>query len=97
MSCVCPQQANTARIRKDIGYISLLYSTDITEYNLDLHGGLLELGLLNLGDLGGGLGAEGATAPVLPDLLSPLVVVGLHGLDQLVQRGAVIGLDLETE
>ena len=79
---------------KVIGYNSLLYSTDITEYNLDLHGGLLDLCLLNLGNLGSGLGAQRATAPVLPDLIEPLVVVGLDSLDQLVQGAAVVGLNL---
>ena len=71
-----------------------MYSTDIMEYNLDLHGGLLDLSLLNLGNLGSGLGAKRATAPVLPDLIEPLIVVGLDSLDQLVQGGAVVGLDL---
>ena len=67
----------------------------MTEYKLDLHGGLLDLCLLNLGDLSSGLGAQRATAPVLPDLIESLVVVGLDSLNKLVQGAAVIGLDLQ--
>ena len=77
---------------------SLLYSWyDKGIQYLSLHGGLLGPGLLQLGDLGGALGAQGATAPVLPDLLEPVVVVGLNGLDQLGQGASVIGVDLATE
>ena len=61
----------------------------------DLLGELLGLGLLDLGHLGGGLVAEAAAAPVLPDLLAPLVEVGLHRLDKLVQRAAIVRLHLE--
>ena len=34
---------------------------------------------------------------MLPDLLEPVVVVGLDGLDQLGQGASVIGVDLATE
>ncbi len=44
----------------------------------DLLSELLSLGLLDLGHLGGGLVAEAAAAPVLPDLLASLVEVRLH-------------------
>ena len=64
---------------------------------LDLHGELLSLGLLDLGDLGGGLVAQRAASPVLLDLLATLVVVSLDGLDQLVQRGPVVRLDLQEK
>ena len=40
--------------------------------------------------LGSGLVAEATTSPVPLDLLSTLVVVGLHRLDQLGQRGPVV-------
>ena len=40
--------------------------------------------------LGSGLVAEATTSPVPLDLLSPLVVVGLHRLNQLGQRGPVV-------
>ena len=69
----------------------------LIEYNLDLHGGLLDLSLLKLGDLSSGLGAQRATAPVLSDLIEPLVVVGLDSLDQLVQGAAVIRLNLQKD
>ena len=42
--------------------------------------------------LGSGLVAEATTSPVPLDLLSTLVVVGLHRLDQLGQRGPVVGV-----
>ena len=77
---------------------SLLYSWyDNGIQHLSLHGCLLGPGLLQLGDLGSALGAQGATAPVLPDLLEPVVVVGLDGLDQLGQGASVIGVNLTTE
>ena len=65
------------------------------ETNLNLHGGFPHLGLLDLSDLGRGLGSHAATAPVLPDLVEPLVVVGLDGLNQLGQGAAVARLNLE--
>ena len=46
----------------------------------------LSLSLLYINNLG---------TPVTLDLVSSVVVVILHGLNQLVQGGAVIGLDLE--
>ena len=46
----------------------------------------LSLSLLYINNLG---------TPVTLDLVSSVVVVSLHGLNQLVQGGAVIGLDLE--
>merc|ERR1719290_741441 len=51
---------------------------------------LLGLDLLNLGHLGSGLVAEATTSPVPLDLLSTLVVVGLHRLNQLGERGPVV-------
>ena len=62
--------------------------------HLSLHGSFLSPGLLQLGDLGSALGAKRTTAPVLSDLLEPVVVVGLDSLDQLVQGAAVVGLNL---
>ena len=46
----------------------------------------LSLSLLYINNLG---------TPVTLDLVSSVVVVSLHRLNQLVQGGAVIGLDLE--
>jgi hypothetical protein len=57
----------------------------------------LGLGLLKLGDLGQGLVAQAGASPVLADLFGPLVEVGLHGLDQLVQGTLILGLDLEKQ
>ena len=34
---------------------------------------------------------------MLADFVSPFVEVGLHGLDQLVQRALILGLDLREE
>ena len=44
--------------------------------------------------LGGALVAQAAAPPVPLDLLATLVVVSLHGLDQLAQGVAVVRLDL---
>ena len=44
--------------------------------------------------LSSGLVAQAAATPVPLDLLATLVVVGLDGLDQLGQRGPVVGLDV---
>ena len=38
---------------------------------------------------------EGKSGEVTLDLVSSVVVVSLHELNQLVQGGAIIGLDLE--
>ena len=59
-----------------------------------LAGQFLGLSLLELSNPGKGLAAERGASPVLADLVSPFVEVGLHGLDQLVQRALVLGLDL---
>ena len=73
-----------------------LYCTQTTEYmQLNLHVSFLHLGLLNLGDASSRLGAHAATAPVLPDLIEPLVVVGLHSLHQLGEGAAVARLNLD--
>ncbi len=74
---------------------SLLSDRTSSDKSLHLLRELLGLGLLQLGDPGGGLVAERGAAPVLLDLVGALVEVGLHGLDQLVQRAAVRGLDLK--
>ena len=44
--------------------------------------------------LGSGLVAQAAATPVPLDLLTALIVVGLDGLNQLGQRGSVVGLDV---
>ena len=59
----------------------LLYPNKIEYNELDLHGGFLHLGLLDLGDASGRLGAHAATTPVLPDLVEPVIVVGLDGFN----------------
>ncbi len=69
--------------------------SQLTDTSTDLLSELLGLGLLYLGHLGGGLVPEAAATPVLADLLAPLVKVSLHRLDKLVQRAAVIRLNLE--
>jgi len=51
------------------------------------------LGLLDLGELGSRLVAQASAAPVLPDLVGTLVVVGGHGLGQLVQGATVSRLN----
>ena len=62
---------------------------------LNLHGGFLVLGLLDLSNLGSRLGAHAATAPVLSDLVEPVVVVGLDGLNQLGEGAAVARFNLD--
>ena len=59
-----------------------------------LKGQLLGLSLLQLGDPGKGLVAKAGSTPVLADFVSPLVEVGLNGLDQLVERTLILGFDL---
>jgi len=61
---------------------------------LDLLCQLDGLQFLDLGNFCGGLGSQAATAPVLSDLLSSLVVVGLNGLNNLVEGASVTGLNL---
>jgi len=51
------------------------------------------LGLLDLGELSRRLVAQASAAPVLPDLVGTLVVVGGHGLGQLVQGATVSRLN----
>ena len=58
-------------------------------------GGFLVLSLLDLGQLGRGFVSKRRTSPVLLNLVSTLVEVGLHGLDDLVQSGTVGRLDLK--
>ena len=55
----------------------------------------LGLCLFKLGDLGQGLVAQTGASPVLPDLLRPLIEVGLDGLNKLVQGTLVLGLYLK--
>ena len=55
-----------------------------------LGGEFLGLGLLDLGDLRSRLVAQRGATPVLLDLISPLVVVDLDGLNQLVQLTVVL-------
>lgn len=57
-------------------------------------GELLEADALEFG--GGGLGTLGhdLTTPVAADLIGTLVVVGVDGLNQLAQGGAVLGVDV---
>ena len=55
----------------------------------------LSLGLLDLGDLCRRLVAQRGATPVLLDLFSTLVEVGLHSLDELVQGAAVTRFDLK--
>jgi hypothetical protein len=62
-----------------------------------LAGQFLGLSLLELCNPGKGLAAERGASPVLADFVSPFVEVGLHGLDQLVQRALILGLDLREE
>lgn len=51
------------------------------------------LGLLQLGDAGHALGTEQTTAPVTTDLVGTVVVVGLDGLDQFGEVGAIASID----
>ena len=44
--------------------------------------------------LSSGLVAQAATTPVPLDLLATLVVVGLHGLNQLGEGGSVVGVNV---
>ena len=62
---------------------------------LNLHGGFLVLSLLDLGDLGGRLASHAATAPVLSDLIEPVIVVGLDSFHELGQGATVARLNLE--
>merc|ERR1719174_1372740 len=62
--------------------------------NLNLQGSLPVLGLLDLGNASSRLGAHAAPTPVLPDLVEPLIVVGLDGLNQLGEGAAVARLNL---
>merc|ERR1719385_15650 len=55
-----------------------------------LNAGFLGLSLLELVDPSGGLGAPCGPTPVLLDLISPLVVVDLDSLNQLVQLTVVL-------
>ena len=64
---------------------------------LNLHGGFLVLSLLDLGDLGGRLASHAATAPVLSDLIEPVIVVGLDSLHELGQGASVARLNLEKK
>lgn len=59
-----------------------------------LRGQLAGLRLLQLACPGDALESEHATAPVLADLLVALVEVVLDRLGQLVQRDAVVALDV---
>ena len=62
-----------------------------------LGGQFLGLGLLELGDLGKRLVAQTGASPVLADLFSPFVEVGLDCLDQLVQGTLVLRLNLGNQ
>jgi hypothetical protein len=55
----------------------------------DFLGQLLSLGPLQLGHLGGRLVTQAASAPVLTDLLAPLVEVGLHLKKLLFKKSSV--------
>merc|ERR1719476_1306448 len=82
-------------MKNDTAYFRF-YSSNIGSIKdsiLDLGGQLLGLGLLQFGDLGGRLASKTSTSPVFPDLVTTLVEVGLDGLDELVERAAVVGLD----
>ena len=57
--------------------------------------GLLGLCLLDLGDLGSRLASHAATAPVLSDLIEPVIVVGLDSFHELGQGATVARLNLE--
>merc|ERR1711920_930705 len=66
--------------------------------NLDLVGGLLVSGHSleseSLVEFGLALGAQNSAAPVLSDLVGSLVVVGLHGLDELGELLFVLVFDV---
>ncbi len=60
-----------------------------------LLGHLPLFGLVSLVDPGHGLAAQAGASPVLFDLLGPLVEVGLHSLNELVQSSPVARVDLK--
>ena len=64
---------------------------------LNLLGELNQSELLNLGDLGSGLVAQGAAAPVLADLVVSIIVVSFDHFDQLVKIALVTGLNLNID
>ena len=53
-----------------------------------------EYNVIRYNHLSGGLVAQATATPVPLDLLTALIVVGLDRLDQLGQRGPVVGLDV---
>ena len=53
-----------------------------------------EYNVIRYNHLSGGLVAQATATPVPLDLLATLVVVGLDGLNQLGQRGSVVGLNV---
>jgi len=65
----------------------------IKESILNLGGQFLCLGLLELGNLGGRLASKASTSPVFPDFVAAFVEVGLDGLNQFVERAAIVGLN----
>ena len=57
----------------------------------------LGLGLFDLGDLGRRFVAQSGSAPMLLDLVGTLIEVGLHSLDELIERAAVTRFNLKMK